>query len=399
VGSTVNATVSIDRPAATALNIALKTRHGFAAMPSLVTIPAGATSSSFAIRGAQIGVEEITAEPSDPSYIADEARLQVNSPDKVTLQVLSGDKQTVIADAVLPQPVEIRATDNNLIPYPGVTIRATVNAGSTVQPAATITDQDGIVRFNWTPGSAAGPVLRASAAGLDAIVTVTALSRPTFQAGGVLNPASFEAGLSPGSQGVIFGASLAGGRSGQTQLPNWPTQLLGVQVIVNGQLCQLRSVSDGRIDLLAPREIAGPLAEVIVRTPLGDSVPVMVPVFDLMPGLFWYTETGEAAVDVAGTGFVSSQRPAGRGESVDIFATGLGPVQRSATTGLEETDHQVRVLLNGVDVPVVFSGLSPVTLGVYRITALIPDDAPSGVLKLTLSVNTRLSNEASITIR
>jgi len=397
-GASITATVSVDRPVASPLNIALKTSNAVVSMPASVTIPAGATQTAFSIRGLRVGVEQIVAEPADASYMVDEARLQVNSAAEVRLQVVGGDNQTVDAGA-LSQPVEIRATDINLIPYPGLTVRAAVNAGSTIEPSSAITDIDGIARFVWNPGAAAGPSLRASAIGTDATVTATALSRPAFQPGGVLNPASFEAGISPGSQAVIFGASLAAGRSGRTPLANWPSQLLGVQVLMNGISAPLRAVSDGRIDLLAPREIAGETAEVVVRTPLGDSSTVNVPVFSVQPGLFWNTETGEASAQVLGAVSPTSVTPAGRGETIEIFATGLGPVRTSEVSGLEETILPVVVLLNGMEVPATFSGLSPATPGLYRVTAVVPDEAPPGLVKMKLMVDGRSSNEANITIR
>lgn len=400
VGGTLSARISLDRPAAGNLTVMLRTGTGSASMPESVTIPSGALEAAFSIRGVRPGVEEITAEPSDSRYLTGHARVQVSGAlTDVELAIVGGDKQVVAAPGVaLPDQIAVRATDRNLIPYPGLTIRAAAGAGS-VTPASAVTDVDGVARFRWTPGTADVLAMRATLEGTSSTVTATALSRPGFQSSYVLNAASYAPGITPGGLAVIFGGSLGGGLSAEAKATPWPVKLAGVQVTVNGEAAGLYYVSDGQINFLVPPSIAGDAAEVVVTTPLGTSPVVRVPVVANSPGLFFNQATGEAAVRVAGTGLLTSERPAAVGEYLEIYGTGLGPVEFSAATGLYETVRKPVITVGGVEARVTFSGQAPGVPGLYQINAEVPEGAPRGVVKLRIIVDGAASNEAAVTLR
>lgn len=149
-GSTVQATVSIDRVRDTDLTVLLKTSKGVASLPEAVVIPAGKRSATVAMEALCAGVEEIMAEPADASYYSTEARLQVASPANVRLDV--------IADT--PASIQIRATDRNLIPYPGLRLLLSTNSGTVSETAET--GADGIARIRWVPGTEPAPELTAT---------------------------------------------------------------------------------------------------------------------------------------------------------------------------------------------------------------------------------------------
>ncbi|MCC6366590.1 MAG: hypothetical protein IT165_23985 [Bryobacterales bacterium] len=399
-GGVLNARVALDQPAAANLTVMLRTGTGAASMPESVTIPAGSTEAAFTIRGVRPGVEEITAEASDSRYLADHARLQVaGALTDLNLAIVGGDKQVVTAPGVaLPDQIAVRATDINLIPYPGLTIRAAVEAGS-VEPANAVTDADGIARFRWTPGAADVLAMRATLDGTASTVTATALSRPGFQSTYVLNAASYAPGITPGGLAVIFGGSLGGGLSAEAKATPWPEKLAGVQVMIDGEAAALYYVSDGQINFRVPPAIAGDSADVVVSTPLGISPAVRVPVVVNSPGLFFNQATGEAAVRVAGTGLLTSERPAAAGEYLEIYGTGLGPVEFSPATELYETVRKVVITVGGVEARVLFSGQAPGVPGLYQINAQVPDGAPRGVVKLRIEMDGAASNEAGVTLR
>ncbi|HUQ91303.1 MAG TPA: hypothetical protein VM120_06460 [Bryobacteraceae bacterium] len=398
-GSTVNVTVSLDSAAASDLTVSLKTRMGVATMPASVMIPAGSRQVSFAIRGLRAGVEEIAAEPGDTRYRGDRARLQVAaSASNVKLEVVGGAGQVANPGVVLAGQIEIRATDINLIPYPGLLVRAAVTAPGSVAPGNAVTDGNGIARFRWTPGNGTSNELRASVDGSLDAVTVTALGRPAFTATSVLNAASYAPGVTPGALSVIFGMNLAGGRRGESAAVPWPMELAGVQVTMNGLPCAVYSVSDGQINVLAPRDLSGDGVDITVTSALGSSM-VRVPLLGVSPGLFFNTETGEAAVLVAGIGLPTSVRPAAAGEYLEIYATGLGAVQVSPFLGLEETVRRPVVTLGGVGLEVSFSGLSPAVPGLYQINARVPVGLPAGKTKLRIVMDGVVGNEADVTLR
>jgi uncharacterized protein (TIGR03437 family) len=397
VGATLQATVRIEQPAAAPLTVLLRARSGIAQLPSSVVIPAGATSAAVPIRGIRAGVEEIEATPSDQTFVTEYAKLQVrDSASELRLDVVAGDKQLAAAGLPLEKAIEVRATDINLLPYPGLTIRAT--ATGTLDSATAVTGEDGIVRFQWTPGTGASNVLRAVIDGTQVGVSATALSEPAFEAASVLNAASYRAGLAPGAFAVIFGSSLGGGRTAQaTSLP-WPQQLAGVRVAVNSQFVDLYYVSDSQINFLAPRDLPGPAASVTVHTPLGVSASINVPVAAAMPGIFFNTATNEAAAVVTGTGQLTSVRPARPGDILEVYGTGLGAVRRAAPGLVEETVLKPRFFFGDTEAEVLFSGLTPGVPGLYQMNVRVPAGTPAGEVKLAVFIDEQWSNEPVITV-
>src|SRR5438552_3189724 len=133
-GGVLNASVSIQQPAATPLPISLSARGGNTSIPTSVTIPKGATSASFTITGKQQGVDELAAMPPDDSYETAYAHVQVLGQSALNLVVVSGDKQVISAGGTLAQPVVLRVADSNNLSYPGVTVQAGASAGGSVAP-------------------------------------------------------------------------------------------------------------------------------------------------------------------------------------------------------------------------------------------------------------------------
>ncbi|MBI4906772.1 MAG: hypothetical protein HY820_24295 [Acidobacteria bacterium] len=386
VGSSLNASIAVDRALATPLAVSLQSRNGLVTMPGSVVIPAGATRTEFAIRGNLPGVEDITASVDDPRFITSIAKLQVAaSADAIQLQVISGDTQTPLAGVTLPDEILVRATDVNLIPYPGQRVSASVTAPGTVTPETAVTDEDGIARFRWTPGPAVNQ-LSARLASAAATVTATLPGKPFFRAESVLNAASFEQGIAAGSLVSIFGVNLAAGES----RPN------AVRVLLNGEPCIVVMASDGQIQFVAPRGLAGDSAVLSVTSLLGDSGDVEVPVFAVQPGLFYSPANGEAQATVQG--FLTSQQAALPGDILEMLATGLGPLQPSALSSVEEVALQPQVTIGGVPAEVVFAGMPAPKPGVYIIRARVPEQAPQGNSGLQIAVNGIVSNTATITV-
>lgn len=177
--STLNATLSLDRTAQSDTTVLLATRNGAASLPPLVVIPAGQRQATIPIEALREGVEEISAEPSDSSYIRTEARLQVSPPANVKLELIAGDRQAAVAGKPLLDIIQIRATDINLIPYPGLRVLLSTNSGTLDAGDSAITAADGIARIRWTPGASETYELRATLEGGSAEVTVTALGAST----------------------------------------------------------------------------------------------------------------------------------------------------------------------------------------------------------------------------
>jgi len=385
-GSSMTASVTVERPAEANLTVDLRALNGYVSVPASVTIPAGATRATFTIAGLRAGVDEIVATPGDSRYETVRSRIQVaGSAGELKLVVRSGDKQVAVPGAPLAAPVVFAVVDENELPYPGVRVRASVASGGTVTPAVGVTGEDGTVSFQWTPG--AGPLhqLTATLEGgpPGTAVTVSALGRPYVVAEGVVNAASYRAGISPGSLATIFGVNLSAGRTATARFP-WPESLEGVSVTLNEKAAPLIYVSDPQINLLVPASLPEGTADLVVSTAVGVSSTVRVPVAGVSPGIFFDPATNLGAVRVVG-------------DYVEVYATGLGPVR--ADGSLQRTQLSPQVFLAGLPAPEVpFSGLAPGWLGLYQVNARVPDGVPSGTQPLSLTIGGQRSNEVRIRI-
>ena len=383
-GSSATASVSLPRPASSDLSIALRTANGAAGTPASVTIRAGEQRASFPVEGLREGVEELTAEPSDPGFATAHARVQVNNPAALKLIAVSGDVQGIPGQGPLAQPLVMRVVDSNKVPYGGQSVNASVTSG-TVQPASAVSDEDGFVRFTWTPG--AGPLYELRGAVTSgASVTMSAVGHPFIASGAVVNSASFKPGITPRALVTIFGASLAGGITQSATTVPLPTRLGGVRVLVNGIAASLVYVSDRQINFVAPSGLSGTSADVVVSWG-AETVTASVPLTTSDPGIFMIDAARSGAVLLAGTGQTTLARPATSGDVLEVYATGLG------------ANPSVTATLGGRDAEVLFAGATASYPGLDQVNIRVPAGLASGSQPLLIRVGATASNEVLVRLR
>jgi uncharacterized protein (TIGR03437 family) len=275
-------------------------------------------------------------------------------------------------------------------------VTASISNGSLTTTTAT-TDENGIATFNWTPTATSG-TLRASIDGAPgASVAVALTAAPSISA--VVNGASFNPGITPGSLATIFGAALSGGVTTSAPIP-WPFSLANVQVTVNGFVAQVNYVSDTQINFLVPTDITGSPATVVVESPVSLSAAFPSTVASLAPAIFIINATtSEGAVLIGGTSSTTFNRPARTGDVLEIYTTGLGATVASTTyPGLQETVATPQVTIGGVAADSIVSVLSPQFPGLYQINARVGAGTPSGDQTLAIMVNGLRSNDAKVRI-
>ena len=372
VGSTASGTVAVETAMTSPLTVMLRAGVSVGVKDS-VTIPAGATSASFQFTGLREGVDDLVAEASDARYELVSSRIQVASPAKVKLSVDSGNNQVAVNGIELQQPVSIRLTDVNALPYPGVPVRATVSIGGSIVAASSVTDEAGVAQFRWKPGP--GPLNELTATSVGGVtVVVTALGDPNFTAVSVVNAASFQPAISPGGIATIFGTNLGSAK---------PADL---QVSVNGLASQIFYSDNRQINFLVPDSTTESKADVAVKTASG-SFTVSVQLSQAAPGIFFDPATNLGAIRSTGTSNV-----------VEIYTTGLGPLHYSQD-GLQRTVLLPEVVVAGATANVLFSGLAPGFPGLYQVNVQIPDGIPKGVQSLSLTTGGIRSNEVKIQIK
>ena len=385
-GATVTASVSLQQPAAADLTVLLRTANGILATPESVTIRTGERRAAFEMRGERAGVEDVTAEPADSRYATAFARVQINTPGNLRLTAVSGDAQTVPATGPLPRPLVLRIVDANKVPYAGQLVNATVTSGSVDQPRA-ISDEDGFVRFNWTPAS--GPLYELTASLGPSTVTMSAVGNPFIATGAIVNSASFSTGITPGALVTIFGASLAPGPAERAAAIPLPRVLGGVRVSINGQPASLVYASNRQINLVAPAGLTGDTAEVVV-TWASTTIASTVPLKASDPGIFVIDAARTGAALITGTGQNTLVRPAAAGDILELYLTGLGQSATAATTV---------VTIGGRPAEVLYSGPNSVFPGLDQINLRVPGGLAAGPQPLTVRLGAAISNEVLVRLR
>jgi uncharacterized protein (TIGR03437 family) len=245
----------------------------------------------------------------------------------------------------------------------------------------------------------------------DGIVLRGAPPAPVSNAGGVVNAASFAAGaaLAPGSIASLFGANLAAVPLFANAVP-LPTTLGETSLLFNGSVpAPLFYVSPQQVNLQVPWEMAGQQeASVAVTTGGGSSAPARVRLATAAPGVFSLAQggSGQGVVLDARYRLVDSSNPAHPGDTVQIFATGLGAVSNQPASGAAAPQSPLAaaiapplVYFGQTPGQVSFSGLAPGLVGLYQVNAQVPAAAPTGnTVPLVLSTAGGQSNTVSIAI-
>ena len=400
-GGVIPVVILVEKPVEAPLDITLRPAGNLVEVPASVRIPLGSTQVRFELKGLRAGVEDLLVEPADTRYETVHARIRVAaSAQGLRLAVISGDKQIAIPGQPLPQPLVVRVTDENYVPYPGVRISAAASGSGTVTPAEAVSDEHGQAAFQWRPGD--GPLNELTFRALGVSATATALGRPAIAAGGVLNAASWRPELAPGTLASIFGANLAAGLHRAPPYP-WPRSVEGVEVRLNGNPAPLLLVSDRQVNFLVPLDAPEGEAELIVKTPLGSSDPVKLRLVRTAPGLFADPSSGLAAALIAVEGqqrrWYLAERAAAAGEYLEIYATGLGAVEEPGGA-LRRTRLVPDVFIAGHKIrEVLYSGLAPGYLGLYQINLKLPQGLPAGRQALRIEIGGASSNEVLVPLR
>jgi uncharacterized protein (TIGR03437 family) len=142
-------------------------------------------------------------------------------------------------------------------------------------------------------------------------------------------------------------------------------------VAIQGVRTPLFSTSSGQIELQVPWDI-----------PIGDAT-VVVSVNGTMSSSFDSTMQAATpsiiAVTHADSSPITVASPAAAGEEIVIYMTGLGAVDPEPILGtpapalpLANTTNSLQVTLGSVLLTVIFSGLTPGTVGVYQANVILP---------------------------
>lgn len=287
---------------------------------------------------------------------------------------------------------------------------STCPAGIPSGPAA-MTDQYGIAWTNMDLGSSTGEqIFQGAAGGLTTTFYADVRPVPSIGAGGVVDAASYKAGngLAAGSYISIFGTAL----SDATQFLSTdflPFAMSGVSVSFSSPdgakswPGRLWYVGPTQINLQIPWEVQG-MSSVQLTVNVADvSVPYTLPIAPYLPAMFQYNSL--AIAQDKNYQLVTASNPAQRGQYIIVYANGLGAVDHPPASGeatpsqpLASTLVTPAVTIGGVTAQVLFSGLTPDSIGLYQIDVVVPSNAPAGVQPVLVSQNGVTSQPANLPI-
>lgn len=313
-----------------------------------------------------------------------------------------------------------KVVDRFGVPVQGVSVtwlNDQIRGGGRVDAAFGNTDRLGIHEARLILGSQVGDQeFVAEAGGLKVRYTGRARLAPVIATDGVVNAASNQVGrgVAPGSYVAIYGRSLSEAFRIATTA-SLPLSLASVSVSFDAPGARsypgrVYFVSDGQVNVQVPWELQG-LNSVQMKVSIGDTSGTLytVPLNDYSPALFEIPDPsgtiGAAALD-ENFRIVSSANALQRGRPGQLYCNGLGPVSNAPPTGepspaspLAANRELPAVTIGGRPAQVLFSGLTPSSVGLYQINIVPASDTPTGLQPVVITVGGVSSKPVNIAIR
>ncbi|MCB9386032.1 MAG: hypothetical protein H6509_15585 [Bryobacterales bacterium] len=353
------------------------------------------------------------------------------APEPASISTFAGQNQT-LTTGILSDPLTVRVTEIDNRPAAGAIITFSgpanvrlhpTNGATPGNPVQILANQDGLAGVQAellavsglseaggrSQVSQAVTITASAGSGLSTSFLLSVVGRtPAFSGAGVVNAASFEAGLVPGGIVSIFGSGMMENVVGIV-LANGQTSFQGTTVRIGGIPAPIfalaANTTQEQINVQVPFELTPGQSTTVEIENNGSRATVGgVPVFAAQPGVF-QDATGFAAAVHADNRLVTAENPARNGEVIALFATGAGRITPPVATGTLGPSSQ----LSFVDLPVVigvddkgaevlFKGYAPGFLGLYQFNFVVPTDARCGQRALSLKVGDRYSPNVTIPI-
>ena len=315
-----------------------------------------------------------------------------------------------IADGI----ISFRLVDTYGVPVSGIAATFTARSGASFKQMDAGTDANGIAAAEPILGALPGSyTFTATSGGLRTTYSAYARTKPQIATSGIVNAANFDAStpVAPGSYVTIFGTNLSD-FTGFAKTTTLPMAIGGVRVsfdVPSAKISvpgRLTFVSSRQVNLQIPWELQNQ-SSALVKVVVGDTngTVVTLPLANHSPGIFEVGTSAAAALD-AFFKLLTAANPAKRGQAIQIFANGLGPVTNQPASGepasatkLSQTITTPVVMIGGQAAQVLFSGLAPGFPGLYQVNVIVPNSAAAGAQKLTIAIGGKTSKESGLILQ
>ncbi|HKD07791.1 MAG TPA: S8 family serine peptidase [Bryobacteraceae bacterium] len=316
---------------------------------------------------------------------------------------------------VTNSPVTFSVSPRNAVTFQSVTGEpaCTVSASS----ATCNTDQYGFAYAEVINGpNARSATISSTVAGFPVSGSVTIQPAPNVT--GAADAAAGLTTVAPGSYVAIYGTALSNttNANGVAYNPNSnPTTEATDPVTANGAVLPLQIdlvtvsfdvpgtgisvpghltyVSPTQVNVQVPWELQGQTSAKMKVTLDGDLIGnvVNLSLANAAPAFFGFN--GIAIGQDLGGHLLTAQNPAVRGNTIILYANGLGPVSNTPASGdpaaaspLSKSTTTPVVMIGGQQAQVSFSGLVPGLPGLYQMNVVIPTATPTGSQNITVAV-------------
>jgi uncharacterized protein (TIGR03437 family) len=241
------------------------------------------------------------------------------------------------------------------------------------------------------------------------MLAVFACASVSYAQAVVVNGATFAVGVpvGQGSLATVFGA-FTGVTQGQAQSVPWPKTINNVRVVIDNNIeAPLQFVGPTQVNFQVPRSLGFGRHSIKVSAGAAE-IAGTIDILDTAPGVFIRDERQgirrQAAVLNQDNTINGPANRARKGQVIQIFSTGVGPVSGNTADGaagpsapLASMARPPKVYVSVAPADVQFAGLSPQFPGVWQINAVVPDrDYVAGEVPLVIVSSGVESNTATI---
>jgi uncharacterized protein (TIGR03437 family) len=310
------------------------------------------------------------------------------------------------AGAPLAVPVTVQVSDAAGTALAGVAVSfAATNA--TVDTPTSTTDAQGRASTGLRMGTAGTATVTATVSGVTPVTISIAVNAaaivPAIAA--VVNGASFQTALAPGSWMTITGTNFASSQVDATSVP-LPTTLGATRVLVNNVAVPLLFAIGTQINVQLPYEIPTGRASVVVQVNGVASAPFGFDVVATAPGIFQYGANRAVAQNIEDSGAVTlntAANPTAPDRLMLVYFTGQGALDNPVPTGAPAAGALARptasysVTVGGKEARVDFVGMTPGAISLGQANIGIPDLEP-GDHAVVITIGGRQSNGPLIAV-
>ena len=328
-------------------------------------------------------------------------------------------------------PIAIQVVDQTGAPVANVPVEWGVTEGTgslDANDSDSYTNSNGVAGAAFVLGSSPGP--QEFAVLVDGTYELPfdgyARVAPAINAGGIVDGASFKlTSVAPGSWISVFGTNMSDTTQGNSgvnvafdncSLCNVVNQALPMGIDgasfsfdTSSQSLpgRLNYVSPTQLNLQVPWELAGASAAVksIVNYTYGAEYALSLAQYS--PGFFVIDTANDVAALDLSYNLVNSGNPVARGDYVQLFLNGLGPVSNQPGDGLAapsgslaQTTATPTITIGGQAVTTPqFSGLAPGFVSLYQVNVQVPAGISSGAQAITCTIGGVTSTTAQLYVK